>query len=200
MSPPPASSVQPCSELSRRGLAGVEHAESDAHRPALTAPARGCLRIAGPGRRNGLQVEQRNWDRSKATRRPRLPGSSARSFSSYSTRPRQDRRGAVMKCLEIAFGPSSAFSANGAFTILWKERTMNRNWLVGNVEGFVMARQKRRSPRPLRDNEFGRAPSVRPSPILCWRSTSRQAHHRGRLAPAASAQDFRHPRLLWGVS
>ena len=123
-----------------------------------------------------------------------------RFFSSFSTAPRQDRRGVVVKCLEIVFCLIRAFSENDAFTISWKERTMNSNCLVGSVEGLVMARQKRLRSRPLRDRRFRKVRSFRASPILCWRSTSRQARHRERLTLAASAQDLRHPRLWWGVS
>jgi hypothetical protein len=169
-------------------------------RPALTAPARGCLSLSRVGtekRASGRTEKLGQVKGDEASRQ--LLGSIAGLFSSFSTAPRQDRRGVVVKCLEIVFGLIPTFSVNDAFTILQKERTMNHNWLVGSVEGLVMACPKRLSSRPLRDRPFRKVRSFRPSPILCWRSTSRQARHRERLTLAASAQDLRHPRLWWGV-
>src|SRR5271169_4634702 len=57
---PTASSVPPCSELSRYGLASAERLERFVRRPTLTAPARAGLQYCGSGRRNGIPVEQRN--------------------------------------------------------------------------------------------------------------------------------------------
>ena len=65
---PIASSLASCSEPSRRGLATAVPASRAARRPSLTAlrakpPAR-----RGSGRRNGPQVEQRNWTKTRSVR------------------------------------------------------------------------------------------------------------------------------------
>ena len=67
-------------------------------RPALTAPARGCLGRPRVGTEKRLQVEQRNWDRSKATRRPR--DCSAQSLNLFSS-SRQRRLWTVAACGEM---------------------------------------------------------------------------------------------------
>src|SRR5215468_10773320 len=59
---PITTSVLPCSELSRCGLASPEHEEIFERRPTLTAPcARQRLDAVGRDEEMGFQVEQRNW-------------------------------------------------------------------------------------------------------------------------------------------
>src|SRR5258708_4610960 len=61
---PTASSVPPCSELSRYGLARAEGVERLVRRPTLTAPARvGFCNNAGRGEETGFQIERRNRSR-----------------------------------------------------------------------------------------------------------------------------------------
>ena len=59
---PTTTSVLPCSELSRYGLASPEHEGISERRPTLDSPcARQRLDAAGRGEEMGFQVEQRNW-------------------------------------------------------------------------------------------------------------------------------------------
>ena len=59
---PTTTSVLPCSELSRCGLASPGHEEKSERRPTLTAPARDIVwKLPGRGEEMGSQVEQRNW-------------------------------------------------------------------------------------------------------------------------------------------
>src|SRR5262249_26405691 len=59
---PITTSVLPCSELSRYGLAAPDHEEIFERRPTLTAPARDSVWMLRVGTKKwGFQVEQRNW-------------------------------------------------------------------------------------------------------------------------------------------
>src|SRR5262245_18162879 len=59
---PITTSVLPCSELSRYGLAGPDHEEIFERRPTLTATARDSVWLLRVGTKKwGFQVEQRNW-------------------------------------------------------------------------------------------------------------------------------------------
>jgi hypothetical protein len=106
-------------------------------RPALTAPARGCLgTTAGRGGETGFR-SNRETGPGQRRRGVHAIARLDRRFVLFvldSAASGSSRR--VVKCLEIVFGLIPGFSENDAFTIRRKERTMNQNWLIGNVEGL----------------------------------------------------------------
>jgi hypothetical protein len=68
---PTASNVPPCSELSRYGLARVEHVEMSVRRPTLTAPARAGFPIlrVGTKKRDSRSNKETDEESKKRDRR-----------------------------------------------------------------------------------------------------------------------------------
>jgi len=97
-------------------------------RPASTAPARGCLgTTAGRGGETGFR-SNRETVTGQGRRGIHAIARRNRRFTLFvldSTASESSRR--VVKCLEIVFDLIPGISENDAFTIRWKERTMNQN-------------------------------------------------------------------------